>query len=57
MNEAIEGYRFIINKGKNATVRTLMEKRMKVMNPEGAKDAKDIEKRLMMWKGDCRYLK
>ena len=57
IEEALEGYRFIVHKGKNATLRTLMDKRTKVMNPTAAKDVKEIEKKLMAWKSDCRYLK
>ena len=29
---------------------------MKVMSPEPAKDISEIENRLMIWKGDIRYL-
>ena len=35
--EVIDGYRFIVMKCKNATIRTLIDKRHKAMSPDGAK--------------------
>lgn len=54
--EVIETYRHITYKGKNATIVTRMEKRMRVMNPDPAKDVKDVESKVTAWKGDIRYL-
>ena len=52
----METYRYIVHKGKNATVRVVLEKRTKVMNPEPAKDMADIEGKVTAWKNDIRYL-
>ena len=50
VRDALEMYRHIVHKGKNATIITKMEKRMKVMSPEPAKDATEIEDKIMLWK-------
>ena len=38
-----EAYRYISSKCKNATVVSQMNRRMKAMNPEAAKDIKEVE--------------
>ena len=53
----METYRYVVHKGKNATIRVVMEKRVKVMNPEPAKDMTEIEAKMTAWKSDIRYLK
>ena len=47
----------IIYKGKNATIITMMEKRMRVMNPQKANTTTDIEAMMTAWKADIRYLR
>ena len=45
-----EAYRYITSKGKNATVVSQMNRRMKVMNPEAAKSIKEVEGKINQWK-------
>ena len=47
-----EANRYITSKGKNATVVSQMNRRMKVMNPEAAKNIKEVEGKVNLWKGD-----
>ena len=56
VKDVLETYRHIVCKGKHATIATKMEKRMKVMSPEAARDIADIESKVTAWKGDIRYL-
>ena len=52
-----EAYRHINQRGKNATISSLIERRMKVMKPEAAKTLDDVESKLTAWKDDMRYLR
>ena len=56
MKGSWEAYRFIVNKGKNRTITSIMQKRMRVMNPEQAKTQEEVEAKVQMWKTDVRIL-
>ena len=56
MKGAMESFRYIVHKGRNTTMTSIMHRRMRVMNPEVAKNAEDVEKKLQMWKNDIRLL-
>ena len=56
MKGAWESYRYIVNRGKNITMTAVMQKRMKVMNPEPAKRPEDVESKLQSWKTNLRIL-
>ena len=56
MKGAMESFRYIVHKGRNTTMTSIMHRRMKVMNPEVAKNAEDVEKKIQMWKNDIRLL-
>ena len=45
MKGAMESFRYIVHKGRNTSMTSIMHRRMKVMNPEVAKNAEDVEKR------------
>ena len=53
---AFEAFRYIATKGKNASVTHKMAMRTKAMNPDQAKTAKEVEKRINEWKSSLRYL-
>ena len=44
MKGAMESFRYIVHKGRNTSMSSIMHRRMKVMNPEVAKNAEDVEK-------------
>ena len=46
MKGALESYRHIVHKGRNTTMISIMHRRMRVMNPEVAKNAEHVEKKL-----------
>ena len=48
MRGSCEAYRFIVNKGKNRTITSMMQKRMRVMNPERAKTLEEVEGKVQM---------
>ena len=48
MKGAMESYRYIVQKGRNTTITSIMHHRMRVMNPEVAKNAEDVEEKLQM---------
>jgi hypothetical protein len=52
----MESYRHLTHKGKNATLRALMDRRIKFMNPIPAKNISEIEDKMTMWKTDIRYI-
>ena len=54
MKGAMESFRYIVHQGRNTTMTSIMQRRMRVMNPEVAKNAEDVEKKLQMWKNDIR---
>ena len=56
-SQAMDCYRHIVYKGRNATIINMMEKRMKVMNPEQASTVGEIEAKMTAWKADMRYLR
>ena len=56
MAGAWESYRYIVNRGKNITMTAVMQKRMRVMNPDAAKTPEDVETKLQTWKTDMRIL-
>ena len=56
-SQSLDCYRHIIYKGKNATIINMMEKRMRVMNPQKASTMADIESMMTAWKADIRYLR
>ena len=56
MKGAMESYQHIVHKGRNTTMTSVMHRRIRVMNPEVAKNAEDVEKKLQMWKNDIRLL-
>ena len=56
MKGALESYQFFVHKGRNTSMTSNMHRRMRVMNPEVAKNAEDVEKNLQMWKNDIRLL-
>ena len=56
MKGSWEAYRFIVNKGKNRTMTSIMQKRMRVMNPEQAKSNEEVEAKVQIWKTDVRIL-
>ena len=43
MKGALESYRCIVHKGRNTTMTSNMHRRMRVLNPEVAKNAEDVE--------------
>ena len=53
---AMESFRYIVHEGRDTTMTSIMHRRMKVMNPEMAKNAEDVEKKIQMWKNDIRLL-
>ena len=55
MKGAMESFRYIVHKGRNTTMTSIMHRKMKVMNPEVAKNAEDVEK-IQLWKNDIRLL-
>ena len=56
MRGSWEAYRFIVNKGKNRTMTSIMQKRIRVMNPEQAKTVEEVEGKVQVWKTDMRIL-
>ena len=56
MKGAMEPYRNIVHKGRNTTMTSIVHFRMRVMNPDVAKIAENVEERLQMWKNDIRLL-
>ena len=56
MQGALESYQYIVHKGRNTTMTSIMHRRMRVMNPEVANKAEDVEKKLQMWKNDIHLL-
>ena len=56
MKGAMESFRYIIHKGRNTTITSIMHRRMRVMNTEVAKNADDVEKQVQMWKNDIQLL-
>ena len=56
MKGSWEAYRFIVNKGMDRTVTSIMQKRMRVMNPEQAKNSNEVEAKVQRWKTDIRIL-
>ena len=51
-----EAYRHLTHKGKNATLRALMDKRIRFMNPSAAMNTAEIEEKMTLWKTDIRYI-
>ena len=56
INAALDSYRHISYKGKHAMVQAQMQRRVRVMNPELAKNINDIEAKMYIWKHDLRLL-
>ena len=57
MDGSFESYRLLIVKGRNSTVTSLMDQRMKIMQPEKASKVEDVEMRITQWKADIRILR
>ena len=56
MENSMDSYRHITQRGTNNTIQTQMMRRMKVMNPEAAKNVSDVEAKVNNWKSDIRIL-
>ena len=54
--EIFETYRYVVWKGRNATVQTMMDKRTSVMNPVAATTLAEVEACMATWKSDIKYL-
>ena len=57
MDGSFESYRQLTVKGRNSTVTSLMDQRMKIMQPEKASKVEDVEMRITQWKADIRILR
>ena len=57
MDDALDTYRQLIERGKNQTVLSMMEQRTKIMQPDKATKLEDVESKLMQWKSDIRALR
>ena len=57
IKEAMENYRYIHFKGKNATITSLMDRRLRVMHPQEANGLEDIELKMLAWKTDIKFLR
>ena len=56
MGASMDSYRHIAHKGKNATIQAQMHRRIKVMNPDAAKNISEVEAKINTWKNDMRLL-
>ena len=48
--KGMETYRYIYHKGKNSNQQTMMDRRHKVMNPEGTERIEDMAVKMRKWK-------
>ena len=46
----------VTNKGKNLNLHNIMNRRSRVMNPEGTEDFKEVDAKLRAWKEDKNFL-
>ena len=54
---AFEIYRQLVFRGRNSTVTSQMDQRMKVMQPEKARIVEEVEMKVTQWKSDIRILR
>ena len=57
MDAAMETYRLMVLKGKNSTVTSLMDQRMRIMQPDKAKTMDEVDMKVTQWKADIRILR
>ena len=55
-DKAFESYRYIITKGKNATALNIITVRARMLRPQPAATAKDVEACITKWKSDIAYI-
>ena len=53
---SVESYRYIITKGKHVTALNVITVRARVLRPQPAATAKDVEAAMTTWKSDIAYL-
>ena len=56
-SNAMDSYKYIYEKGTNATVMNILAVKTKAMHPEQAVDMNDVENKINKWKEDLRYLR